>query len=83
MSLISYCGGPFEGIDNVAGVMTRSHGMAGQIFEPRTVETAAHVAVRSTSAIPLIVDLEHGSLFGWIPPLALTLVVIQQDIQTH
>ena len=65
MSLISYCGGPFKGIDNVAGVMTRSHGMAGQIFEPRTVETAAHVAVRSTSAIPLIVDLEQWELI-WV-----------------
>ena len=65
MSLISYCGGPFEGIDNVAGVMTRSHGMAGRLFEPRTVETAAHVAVRSTSAIPLIVDLEQWELI-WV-----------------
>ena len=39
--------------------------MAGQVFEPRTVETAAHVTVRSISAIPLIVDLEQWELI-WL-----------------
>lgn len=69
MSIVSsnkgYNGELFADIDTVAGVMTRTHSMAGQVFEPRTVETAAHVTVRSISAIPLIVDLEQWELI-WL-----------------
>ena len=69
MSIVSYNKGYngelFADIDTVAGVMTRTHSMAGQVFEPRTVETAAHVTVRSISAIPLIVDLEQWELI-WL-----------------
>lgn len=61
----SYNGELFADIDTVAGVMTRIHSMTGQVFEPRTVETAAHVTVRSISAIPLIVDLEQWELI-WL-----------------
>lgn len=61
----SYNGELFADIDTVAGVMTRTHSMTGQVFEPRTVETAAHVTVRSISAIPLIVDLEQWELI-WL-----------------
>ena len=69
MSIVSsnkgYNGELFADIDTVAGVMTRTHSMTGQVFEPRTVETAAHVTVRSISAIPLIVDLEQWELI-WL-----------------
>ena len=69
MSIVShnkgYNGELFADIDTVAGVMIRTHSMAGQVFEPRTVETAAHVTVRSISAIPLIVDLEQWELI-WL-----------------
>ena len=69
MSIVSsnkgYNGELFADIDTVAGVMTRTHSMASQVFEPRTVETAAHVTVRSISAIPLIVDLEQWELI-WL-----------------
>ena len=69
MSVVSfnkgYNGELFADIDTVAGVMTRTHSMTGQVFEPRTVETAAHVTVRSISAIPLIVDLEQWELI-WL-----------------
>ena len=63
--LISYSGNRFDTIDNVAGIMIRSQAMAGEIFEPRTVETAMNVCVKSTSAIPFIVDLVDRELI-WL-----------------
>jgi len=63
--LISYTGDRFDVIDNVAGIMIRSQAMAGEIFEPRTVETAMNVCVKSTSAIPFIVDLVDRELI-WL-----------------
>ena len=63
--LISYSGNRFDTIDNVAGIMIRSQAMAGEIFEPRTVETAMNVHVKSTSAIPFIVDLVDRELI-WL-----------------
>ena len=63
--LISFSGDKFDDIDNVAGIMVRSQAMAGEIFEPRTVETAMNVHVKSTSAIPFIVDLVDRELI-WL-----------------
>lgn len=63
--LISFSGDKFNDIDNVAGIMVRSQAMAGEIFEPRTVETAMNVHVKSTSAIPFIVDLVDRELI-WL-----------------
>ena len=63
--LISYTGDRFDVIDNVAGIMIRSQAMAGEIFEPRTVETAMNVCAKSTSAIPFIVDLVDRELI-WL-----------------
>ena len=63
--LISFSGYRFDTIDNVAGIMVRSQAMAGEIFEPRTVETAMNVCVKSTSAIPFIVDLVDRELI-WL-----------------
>ncbi|MDO4631462.1 MAG: hypothetical protein Q4A82_04155 [Corynebacterium sp.] len=60
--LISYSGLCFRDIDNIAGVMVRSSGMAGKVFEPRTVETATSVLVQSTSSIPFIMDLKTNEL---------------------
>lgn len=65
MNLISYAGGKFNEIDNIAGVMTRNHGMEGEMFEPRTVHTAMSTSVRSTNSIPLIVNLKNREMI-WL-----------------
>ncbi|WJZ02568.1 hypothetical protein [Corynebacterium freiburgense] len=65
ISLISYRGGTFDNIDNVVGVMARNHGMAGQLFEPRTVTTAMSANAKSTNCIPCIVDLVERTMI-WL-----------------
>lgn len=63
--LISYSGLPFRLIDNYTGVMTRRGLMSGEVFEPRTVETAMRLVNDGTSAIPFVIDLKNEELI-WL-----------------
>ncbi|AKK05534.1 TerD domain [Corynebacterium mustelae] len=64
-SLIAYSAGLFSAIDSFAGAMVRISGMSGDIFEPRTIATAAKPTAPSTSSIPFIIDLKTYELI-WL-----------------
>ena len=57
MSVNSYTGQRLAEVDHVAGVMLRSDGDAGAIFDPRTVTTAFRSSNDSTLVCPMVVDL--------------------------
>lgn len=58
MTIQSYSGFPINKVDFIAGVMFRSKPDSGEVFEPRSVETAFKPSTSSLQSIPLVFDME-------------------------
>ena len=65
MTVQAWNGWPMVNVDFIAGVMLRSDGKKGEVFDARTVETAFKPTTESTQSVPFAVDLETGKMF-WL-----------------
>lgn len=65
MTVLAYTGEQIGKVRNFAGVMLRSDGDVGQLFDPRTVSTGFTMTTNSTSVVPLVADLKTGKII-WL-----------------
>ncbi len=57
-----YSGGKFSEVDNYAGFMLRKDAQKGEIFDPKTVNTAFTSTVPARNAIPAVFDLQEKQM---------------------
>ena len=65
MTLQSWSGFPIGDVDFIGGVMFRSDGMKGEVFDPRSVATAFKPTTDSLQSVLFVVDLETSQMI-WL-----------------
>ena len=65
LNLISWSGPQFDTLDVYAGLMFRNAAQAGEVFDPRTVLSAAQPSVKSTLVVVLAVNVHSKEVF-WV-----------------
>ena len=63
--IANFTGQPIKNVENVMGWMDRSSGQAGEIFEPRTVNTSFSATAESTMVVPFIYDIRSNEII-WV-----------------
>lgn len=62
MTIQSYSGFPMNTVDMIAGVMLRSKPNSGEVFDPRTVETAFRPTTTAFQSVPLAFNVVTGEM---------------------
>ena len=63
--IVNFTGQPIKNVENLMGWMDRDSAQAGEIYEPRTVNTSFSSTAESTMVVPFIYDVQSNEII-WV-----------------